>query len=391
MEHVDVAIIGGGVIGSAIACCLAGEAGFRGSIVVIERDPSYRFAASALSLSSIRQQFSTPVNIALSQFSMAFLRRAADHLAVDDDLPDIALKERGYLFLADPAGAPRLAASHRLQQSLGADIAFLRPPELARRFPWLATDDLAAGSLGQSGEGWFDGYALLQAFRRTARSLGVRLRTGEVVGIDRAGRRICSLRLADGMPLSCGLVVNAAGPSAGKVAALAGVELPVEPRKRCVFVFASRAPLDDAPLVIDPSGVYVRPEGRSFLAGVAPPPERDPADPDFAVDDALFDEIIWPRLARRVPAFAELRRVSAWAGHYDYNSFDQNGLVGPYPGLDNFLCAAGFSGHGMQHSPGIGRGVAEWIAYGACRSLDLSALAVHRIHDNRPLREINVV
>lgn len=391
MEHFDVAIIGGGVIGSAIACCLAGEPGFRGSIVVIERDPTYRFAASALSLSSIRQQFSTSVNIAISQFAIAFLRRAADHLATPGDIPDVGLKERGYLFLADPAGAPRLATNHRLQQSLGADIAFLRPPELAQRFPWLATDDLAAGCLGLSGEGWFDGFALLQAFRRKARSLGVRLRTGEVVGIDRAGRRVQSLRLADGTPLSCGLAVNTAGPSAGKVAALAGVALPVEPRKRCVFVFNSRAPLADAPLLIDPSGVYVRPEGRSFLAGVAPPPERDTADPDFAVDDALFDEIIWPTLARRVPAFAELRRISAWAGHYDYNYFDQNGLVGPHPALDNFLCAAGFSGHGMQQSPAIGRGVAEWIAYGAYRSLDLSALAVHRVEDNRPLREINVV
>ena len=147
----------------------------------------------------------------------------------------------------------------------------------------------------------------------------------------------------------------------------------------------------DAPLLIDPTGVYVRPEGGNFLAGAAPPPECDPADPDFAVDDALFDEIIWPGLARRVPAFAELKRLSAWAGHYDYNGFDQNGLIGLHPALDNFLCATGFSGHGMQQSPAIGRGVAEWIAYGAYRSLDLSALAVSRVEDNRPLREINVV
>ena len=344
-----------------------------------------------MSLGSIRQQFSTPVNIAISQFGIAFLHHAADHLVVDGDSPELGLKERGYLFLADPAGAARLAANHRVQRSLGADIALLHPPELRQRFPWLATDDLTAGSLGLSGEGWFDGYALLQAFRRKAKSLGVRLRTGEVVGIVRASRRVAALDLADGARLSCGIAVNAAGPSAGRVAALAGVALPVGPRKRCVFVFASPAPLADAPLLIDPTGVYVRPEGGNFLAGVAPPPERDSTDPDFAVDDALFDEIIWPRLARRVPAFAELKRLSAWAGHYDYNCFDQNGLVGPHPAFDNFLCATGFSGHGMQQAPAIGRAVAEWIAYGAYRSLDLSALAVSRVADNRPLREMNVV
>jgi glycine/D-amino acid oxidase-like deaminating enzyme len=391
VESVEVAIIGGGVIGSAIASFLASEPGFQGKIAVIERDPSYRFAASALSLSSIRQQFSTPVNIAMSQYGIAFLREADRHLAVEGEAQALALREPGYLFLADAAREPRLAANHRLQRSLGADVAMLSPAELVRRFPWLATGDLAAGSLGLSGEGWFDGYALLQAFRRKARAAGVVYRTGEVVAIARDGRRIASLALADGSRLACAIAINAAGPAAGKVAALAGAALPVEPRKRCVFVFAARAALADAPLVIDPGGVYFRPEGAHFVAGVSPSPERDPPDPDFTVDEALFDDIVWPALARRVPAFAELKRLSAWAGHYDYNRFDQNGLVGPHPALDNFFCATGFSGHGMQQAPAVGRGVAEWIAHGAYRSLDLSPLAVARVAENRPLRELNVV
>jgi FAD-dependent oxidoreductase domain-containing protein 1 len=212
-----------------------------------------------------------------------------------------------------------------------------------------------------------------------------------VTGIERYGRRINALRLADGTSLACGIAVNAAGPQAGRVAALAGVSLPVEPRKRCVFVFACRAALPACPLVIDPSGVYFRPEGGRFIAGVSPPPARDPPDPDFAVDEALFDDIIWPALARRVPAFAELRHTSSWAGHYDFNSFDQNGLIGPHPALDNFICACGFSGHGMQQSPAVGRAVAELIAYGAYRTLDLSPLALTRVFANQPLRELNVV
>jgi FAD-dependent oxidoreductase domain-containing protein 1 len=391
-ERVDVAIIGGGVIGSAIACNLAAEPGFDGSIAVLERDPSYRTAASALSVSSIRQQFSTPVNIALSLDSIAFLRQASRHLAVEGEPPpDIALREPGYLFLATAAGRGRLADNHRLQQSLGADIELLSPAELAARFPWLRTDGIAAGCLGLSGEGWFDGYALLQAFRRQARRRGVAYRAAEVTGIERAGRRVTALRLGDGGRLACGIAVNAAGPQAGCVAALAGVSLPVEPRKRCVFVFACRTALPACPLVIDPSGVYFRPEGERFIAGVSPPRERDPPDPDFTVDHALFDDIVWPVLARRVPAFAELKLTSSWAGHYDFNSFDQNGLIGPHPALDNFLCACGFSGHGMQQAPPVGRGIAELIAHNAYRSLDLSPLAVTRVFENRPLRELNVV
>jgi FAD-dependent oxidoreductase domain-containing protein 1 len=391
-ERVDVAIIGGGVIGSAIACNLAAEPGFGGSIVVLERDLSYRTAASALSVSSIRQQFSTPVNIALSLHSIAFLRQAADHLAVEGEPPpDIALREPGYLFLATVAGREVLAANHRLQQSHGADIALLSPGELEARFPWLSTDGVAAGCLGLSGEGWFDGYALLQAFRRQARRRGVAYRAAEVTGIEREGRRITALHLGDGGRVACGIAVNAAGPQAGHVAALAGVSLPVAPRKRCVFVFACHAALPACPLVIDPSGVYFRPEGERFIAGVSPPTERDPPDPDFTVDHALFDDIIWPALARRVPAFAELKLTSSWAGHYDYNSFDQNGLIGPHPRLDNFLCACGFSGHGMQQAPAVGRGVAELIAYGAYRSLDLSSLAVSRVDEHRALRELNIV
>ena len=279
----DVAIIGGGVIGSAIACCLAGEPGFQGGITVLERDPAYGQAASALSVSSIRQQFSTPVNIALSLYGIDFLRRAARLLAVEGEPPPaLGLQEQGYLFLASAAGRADLQAGHALQRRLGADIALLDPAALAARFPWLDATGIAAGALGLSGEGWFDGWALLQGFRRKARSLGAHYRRAEVVGIERAGRRVAALALDDGTRLGCGLAVIAAGPQSGAVAALAGIDLPVEPRKRSVFVFACRAALPGFPLLIDPGGVYVRPEGDRFLAGVSPPPERDPPATDFA-------------------------------------------------------------------------------------------------------------
>src|SRR5688572_11111252 len=164
--HPSVVIVGGGVMGAATACFLARDHGVRA--VVLERDPTYARASSALSASSIRQQFSTPVNIALSQWSVRFLRRLGDELAVGDDRPQVGLVEAGYLYLATAAGDGALRANHAVQRAAGADVALLDPAALAARFPWLSTGDLALGSLGLSGEGWFDGPALMQAFRRKA-------------------------------------------------------------------------------------------------------------------------------------------------------------------------------------------------------------------------------
>jgi FAD-dependent oxidoreductase domain-containing protein 1 len=390
-DSCDVAIIGGGAVGSSIAYFLASNPDFTGKVVVLEPDPTYRFASSALSLSSIRLQFSTPTNIALSAFGIAFLREANHRLAVDGELADVGYIERPYLFLASAEGRAVLEAVHRTQIGTGAAIELLEPPALSERFPWMSTDGVALGSLGVKDEGWFDGYGLLQAFRRKARSLGVEYVAQAAVGLERQGRRIAAVRLADGSRLICGAAVNAAGPSAGKIAALAGVRLPVEPRRRCVFVFDCRETLPNCPLLIDCSGAYFRPEGRFFIGGISPPPEREPAVPDFEVDYSEWDDLVWPALAHRVPALNAVKIVNAWAGHYDYNTFDQNGILGPHPDVENFLFANGFSGHGIQQSPATGRGISEWIAYGRYLSLDLTPFGYARIPENRPVKELNVV
>ena len=179
--------------------------------------------------------------------------------------------------------------------------------ELGARFPWLAVDDLALGSLGLSGEGWFDGYALLQAFRRKARSLGVEYVAGEVVGLRVAANRVVGATLADGTELDCGSLVDAAGPWAAAVAAMAGVELPVEARRRCIFVFDARRRFPDCPLVIDPSGAWFRPEGDGFIGGTHPPDDEDAADLPLEVDRRAFEEGLWPLLAARVPAFEAVK------------------------------------------------------------------------------------
>lgn len=393
IETHDVVVVGGAVVGSAVAYFLAVHAGFGGRVLVLERDPTYTRCATTRSVASIRHQFSTPENIRLSMYGTEFLRRAEEELAVDGLAPGLSFRECGYLFLAGASGWPVLAANHAVQRREGAAIDLLGRDALQARFPWLATDDLAGGAHGVAGEGWLDAHALLHGLRRKAASLGVVYRQGHVVDIEHHAGRVHAVRLTDGKRVGCGWLINAAGTGAAALAACAGIALPVRARRRCVFHFHSPAQLDGCGLVIDPSGVYFRPEGRGFIGGVAPDAAHDPDcdEDDFGVDHALFDDVVWPALARRVPAFEALRLHSAWAGHYDVNTLDANAIVGPHPALDNLLFANGFSGHGLQQSPGVGRALAEWVVDGGWRSIDLSALGWRRVLDGKPLLEKAVV
>ena len=386
----DVLIVGGGAIGAAIAYFLKGVEKFPGSVALVERDPSFATAATTLSAASIRQQFSTPENIRLSRFGLEFLRTMPERFGRD---ADPSFRERGYLIVARPEGVETLEDNHRVQRAEGAPVTLLDRDALGERFPWLSTDGIAAGSLGLSAEGWFDAHTLLRTLRSAARDAGATLLTGEVAAIEVAESRVAAVRLADGRRLTCGILVNAAGPSAGRVAAMAGRPLPVEPRKRSVFVIDCPDAPRDMPLLADPSGFWARPEGNGFLAGYSPPAGEDgPADPtDFSVDHPIFEEILWPALAHRVPAFERLKVTSAWVGHYDYNSLDQNAVIGPDPEVKNFLYANGFSGHGLQQAPGVGRALAELVVHGKFRTLDLSVFGYERIPAGRPHFEREVI
>jgi FAD-dependent oxidoreductase domain-containing protein 1 len=384
----DIAIIGGGIMGSALAYWLTRlEPGV--PVVVIERDPTYASASSALSAASIRQQFTTPVNIRISQASIEFLRSAGELLEVDGSRPDIGLSEAGYLYLASDAGLEGLRRAHAIQRQHGAEVALLDPDQLAARFPWLETRDLAAGTLGLRAEGWFDGYLLLTGFARKARSQGTRFVRGEVTELEIRGRRVESIGLADGSRIRCGHLVNAAGPWSRRVALLAGVDLPVFARRRTVYVIACRAALEPFPLLIDPCGFWIRPEGTGFIAGFAPATDPDdaPLEPEYDV----FDSWLWPALAARVPAFEAAKLERAWAGYYEMNVFDHNGIVGFHPEIANFGLLAGFSGHGMQQGPVVGRGMAELILHGRFATVDLSALGYERLVGGQPLLELNVI
>ena len=385
----DIVIIGGAIVGSSIAYYLR-EEGFSGSIALIERDPLFAHAATTLSMASIRQQFSIPENIRLSQFTLNLFRRLKETFGAD---ADIGFREGGYLILAGENGLPVLKANHDAQVAEGADIVLEDAEQLTRRFPWLSAEGISAGAYGRSGEGWFDAHAMLMLFRKALREKKIDFIAASVIGIARDGNRVTGVSLDNGQTLEAGIVVNAAGPNAGKVAALAGLALPVEPRKRNVFVFEAREKYADMPLLVDPSGIYVRPEGSVYLTGGAEPEEGDgPADPtDFDVDWPLFEEVIWPVLATRIPAFEAIKPTRAWAGHYDYNTLDQNAVIGPHPEIGNFLFANGFSGHGLQQAPAVGKALAELLVHGGYRTIDCSAFGYERVAEGRAFRELNVI
>ena len=390
MKTYDVMIVGGGVVGSASAHYLR-KNGFTGSIALVEKDTSWALGCTARSVGGLRQQFSTPENIKLSKFGVTLVKNLKQEFGPD---ADIGFKEQGYLICATPEGLPILEENHAVQIANGADNVLLRGDELAARFPWLVTEGIAAGCFGLSGEGWVDPYMFAALFRKAAIARGVELIQGEVAGVTREGDRITGVTLSSGEALACGTLVNAAGTGAGRLAELAGIDLPVGPRKRYVYVLdcpAATEALHKAPLTVIPGGAYFRPEGRNFLAGLSPEELQEPDNLDWEVDHAWFEENIWPALAERVPLFEAIKVISAWVGHYDYNALDQNAVIGPHPEVTNFLFANGFSGHGLQQGPAAGNAIAELVIDGRYKTIDLARFGYDRIRNNQPLFEKNVI
>ena len=386
----DVVIVGGGVTGCATALFLAREPGFDGTVLVVERDPTYENAPSAKATGGFRQQFSTPENIRIGLFGVHFLKHIDEYLSIDGETPDVGFRENGYLLLATESMLPTMLDNNAVQRDLGADVHFRAPDELRARYPWIDTGGIAGGFLSDSNEGYVDPYSLLQAYRRKARSLGVDFVRDEVLSVQGDGARVTGVTLAEAGVVACGVVVNTAGAwGAPELCASLGVELPIESRKRFTFVFECREPIGPTPLTITEVGVAFRSEGKGFISNVSPPPEQDPVTKDTGIDYHLFDELIWPALASRVPAFEAIKLTGAWCCHYDYNTLDENLIIGRTPAYENFYLAAGFSGHGLQQSPAAGRALSELITFGEYRAIDLTRFGYERVLAGEAVREAN--
>ncbi len=387
----DVIIIGGAVMGASAAYWLTRMApGLK--VLVIEQDPSYAHAATALSVASVRQQFSDPTNVRISRFGIDFIRNFSDRIGPSGGVPSLGLQENGYLFLTtDPAQRQVMEELAEMQRGCGAATEVWSADQVKARFPWIETSDLAAGSFGPRDEGWFDNMGLLAGFRNAARAQGAQFETGRAIGLAVNGGRVTGVEIAGRGLVPCGSVINAAGTRGAEVLRWAGLDLPVEPRKRTVFVIdVPNARHPEAPLLID-HGFYLRPERGQWITATVPHQDHACDANDFEPDLHLFEEVIWEQLYARCPGFDAVKVVRHWVGHYDYNTLDQNAILGPHPALPNLFLMNGFSGHGLQQSPAIGRGTAEHILNGGWQSIDLSELSYDRVAQGKPIVERAIV
>ena len=387
MSADHIVIVGGAIMGSFCAWSLCDQ-GFAAKITVVEKDASYQFCSTTLSAAGIRLQFATPLNIHMSLYGVDFLRAVKQHFGGDTK---IGYVEDGYPVLGSDDQVDQRRALIEMQQAEGADVVALSPDEVRQRFPVIDTDEVAIAGFGQSGEGWFDAYALMRAARSSAQARTVHYLEAEVVGFDRSPDRINAVALASGETIGCDHCILAAGAWSGMLVRSVGIDLPVSPRKRTVFNFRAPVGGKGLPVLVDTSGFWMRPEGGGFIGGISPPPGEDgDAHGDFEPHHHLMENRFWPALASRIPAMQQLRLINAWAGHYEVNTLDNNGIVGRHHEVPNLIFATGFSGHGVMHAPAVGRGVAELIVTGGYRTLDLAPLGWDRIHENRPMVE-NVV
>lgn len=396
-EHTsyDVVIVGGAMYGSSVAWFLSDNDSFNGSVLVVERDPTYENTSTAHTNSCMRQQFSNEVNIRVSQFAAEFVKNFRAFMGHDERVPELLLHSFGYMYLANTEEFSQvLQQSQRIQQSLGAGTRYMSAEEIQKEYPFYRLDDIMGGNHNLKDEGYFDGNTLFDWWRRSARERGVEYVSNEVVAMTRSGdgKKVASVTLKSGEVIDCGTVVNASGPRAVRTSRMAGIEIPVEPRKRYTFIFDAEQPLDrDLPLTIDPSGVHMRTDGQYYMAG-CPPDVDDAVDyDDFVQDHSIWEEKAWPVIANRIPQFEAVKLINSWAGHYAYNTFDQNAILGPHTEVENFVFVNGFSGHGFQQSPALGRGTAELITFGEYREIDLSPFNYERIARNEPFDEKAII
>jgi len=310
-------------------------------------------------------------------------------MAVGEETPHIAFRREGNLFLIKEADRAAAESGLALQKGLGCHVEWWSPERIRERFPLYDPSGYAGGTFGAR-DGHLDAYGLLMGYKAKARSLGAAFIQGEVVEILRQGKRVGGVALGSGARLSSKIVVNCAGPWAAQVARTAGVIIPVEPVKRQVYVLDTAVkPHGPLPLTFLLSNLYFRTEtGNLILLGKSL--EDDPVGFDFTWDEKRFTERIWPELAEFVPAFDTLKVKRGWAGLYAVNTLDSNAILGEWPELRGFFLANGFSGHGLQQGPAVGRYLSELIL-GLKPVLDLSIFSPQRILENRPLSEGGIV
>ena len=386
--HYDVIIVGGGVMGCSTAYhLLSSDTNLR--VLVVEKDPTYRCASSALSVGNARIQFSLTENIEISRYTFEVLGRFADEMEVDGDRPDIAFKQDGNLFLVSEEAASSARQALEVQERLGCQVEWWSPTEIEDRFSLYRAEGLAGGTFGVD-DGHLDGYAFLMGYRRRAESLGASFVDGKVTKIELLSGAVTGVELANGARAIGPIVINCTGAWAADLMRCAGIEIPVRPVQRQVFVVEPETkPRTPLPLTRLPSGLYFRSEGEDrILVGRSFP--DDPVGFRLDWQEDRFNDFLWPDLVEIVPAFERLRFQRGWAGLYAVNTLDGNAIVGRWPEVVGRYLANGFSGHGLQQAPAVGRYLSELIL-NKVPVLDLALLGPERVLVGDPVSEFTLV
>ena len=384
----DVLIIGGGAIGSAVAYFLkVAQPGCH--VTAVERDPTYAQASTPRASGGVRRLFSLPENIELSNFSIPFFESFPETMAVGGDRAEIGFRKGGYLFIVPASARDTLKQNFETQRTLGVNVVWLEPDALKHKFPSMNVSDLGA-AVHSPDDGWLDPYSVLQGFRKKARALGAEYLAEEVRALERTATRLTKARLGSGLEIEAEWFVNAAGAWAKDICAMLDISVPIEPLRRYEHYFECEDPIEPLPYLKDTARLAFRPEGKGYSGGV--PTLDEPRGYNFEVDHNYFEDVVWPALAHRFPAFEKTKVKSTLPGLYDQNDFDGNVIIGAGAGgLTNFQMLAGFSGHGLMHAPGCGRAMAELILTGRYQTIDLIRLGWRRLPDGKPLAERGII
>jgi len=387
-EKCDTLIIGGGVVGMATAYFLMTTAPGM-AVSVIEREPDYEHCSTLRASGGCRVQFSCFENIAMSLFSIDFIRRFPQLMATATREAPIDWVEGGYLFVVPPEHASLLEANYTILRQHGCEADLLDPAALSARFPSLRVDDLGAG-VHTPRDGWCDPYQMLHGLRRKVIELGGRVVADEVVALDVSGKAVRAAILRSGARVAASSFVNAAGAWSAQVGAMVGMSLPISPLRRFEHYFTCANPVERLPYVKDIQRMAFRSEGVGFSGGVVDSDE--PRGYNFEVDHGYFERVVWPAVAHRFPVFEAAKCHRTWSGLYEQCELDGNPIIGNWSGtLENFHVCSGFSGHGMMHAPAAGRAIAERIIHGEDRSIDLSRFGYERVLENRPYAERGIL
>nr|WP_321254289.1 FAD-binding oxidoreductase [uncultured Ruegeria sp.] len=377
----DVVIIGGATMGACTAWFLASNPDFKGKVLVVEPDPTFSKAQTGASNNCMRQQFANPINVKIGQYAAEFVRNFRENLGGDPEVPELSIRNFGYLYLSDNADLTKvLKRDQSVQAECGAGTEMVTPEEIAATYPFYKLDDIEAGSLNTVDEGYYNAPLMVEWLIKKSVERGVDYVKNKITAIGRDGIKLTSVTLASGEVIEAGAIVNAAGTRAGMVADMAGVELDIQSKRRYTFIFRAKEPLDrDLPLTIDPTGVHFRQFGDNYLVGCPPLGEDATVDvDDFTAEETIWEDKVHPIISNRIPQFKDVEIIDFWMGHYDFNTFDYNVVIGPHDEVSNFHFTNGSSGHGSQQGPAVGRGVAEQIIYGEFRSMDLSPFLYER-------------